>query len=419
MADTPNESIHESSRQRRFTVPGLWTDVMGRLSIRSLQLLLIGAVAGLLVFAMLNLTVVVIPTLIAIILASALWPLVQLARRGMPTVLAAWTVLLGALLVIGGVGTGLVFSVINQWPTLVDQAVQGINQLRQVVDDLMSNFGITIDQEQIDGAIDSATTFLTSSAFGTGAVNTIGAAGSFLTSLILLLVVLFFFLKDGDRIWAFFISWTPQHFRDNWIASGDRAVQTFGSYIRGTALIAAIDAIAITIALLILQVPLALPLGVIIFLGGFIPVIGATVAGALATLVALVTNGPVVALIILAVVIVVQQLDGNLLQPVVMAQTLNLHALVILIALTAGTVLAGVVGALLSVPLTAVAWDIIKVWTGRDQTPEFGPVAQAREQIASAQDEDDRDQAHDNHSPDPDDGLENGAPEDEPSSSRP
>ncbi|WP_255316733.1 AI-2E family transporter [Nesterenkonia sp. Act20] len=392
---------------------------MGRLSIRSLQLLLIGAVAGLLVFAMLNLTVVVIPTLIAIILASALWPLVQLARRGMPTVLAAWTVLLGALLVIGGVGTGLVFSVINQWPTLVDQAVQGINQLRQVVDDLMSNFGITIDQEQIDGAIDSATTFLTSSAFGTGAVNTIGAAGSFLTSLILLLVVLFFFLKDGDRIWAFFISWTPQHFRDNWIASGDRAVQTFGSYIRGTALIAAIDAIAITIALLILQVPLALPLGVIIFLGGFIPVIGATVAGALATLVALVTNGPVVALIILAVVIVVQQLDGNLLQPVVMAQTLNLHALVILIALTAGTVLAGVVGALLSVPLTAVAWDIIKVWTGRDQTPEFGPVAQAREQIASAQDEDDRDQAHDNHSPDPDDGLENGAPEDEPSSSRP
>jgi len=398
MAEIPNESVHESGRGRRFTIPGLWTDVMGRLSIRALQLLLIGAVAALLVFAMLNLAVVVIPAVLAIILASALWPLVHLARRVMPTVLAAWTVLLGSLLVLGGVGTGLFFSVLNQWPTLVDQASQGFTELRNLVEDLMSNFGITIDQGQIDGAVDSVTSFVTSSSFGSGAVSTLGAAGSFITGLILLLVILFFFLKDGDRIWAFFVSWTPQHFRGKWIASGDRAVRTFGSYVRGTALIAAIDAIGITVALLILQVPLALPLGVMIFIGGFIPVIGATVAGALATLVALVANGPVTALIVLVVVIVIQQLDGNFLQPVVMAQTLNLHALVILIALTAGTVLAGVVGALLSVPLTAVAWDIIKVWTERDKTTEFDPVAEAREQIEDAQKGPDK--AHANQSPD-------------------
>lgn len=398
MADMPNESAHARSRRRRFTIPGLWTDVMGRLSIRALQLLLIGAVTALLVFAMLNVAVVVIPALLAVILACALWPLVHLARRVMPTVLAAWTVLFGALLVLGGVGTGLFFSVLNQWPSLVDQAGQGFNELRNLVDGLMSNFGITIDQQQIDGAIDSVSSFVTSSSFGSGAVSTLGAAGSFLTGLILLLVILFFFLKDGDRIWAFFVSWTPQHFRGKWIASGDRAVQTFGSYVRGTALIAAIDAVGITVALLILQVPLALPLGVLIFLGGFVPVIGATVAGALATLVALVANGPVTALIVLAVVIVIQQLDGNLLQPLVMAQTLNLHALVILVALTAGTVLAGVVGALLSVPLTAVAWDIIKVWTGRDRTAEFDPVAEASQQIEAAQEG--RDKHHADHSAD-------------------
>lgn len=384
MTQTPNDTTYGSQRRPTFTVAGLWTDVLGRLGVRAVQLLLIGTVAGLLVFAMLSLTVVVIPTLIAIILACALWPLVRLARRVMPNILAAWAVFLGSLLVLGGVGTALVFSVINEWSTLVDQAVEGFNQLRQMADDVAGNLGITIDQQQIDGAIDSVTSFLTSAEFGTGAVTTITAAGSFITGLVLLLVILFFFLKDGDRIWAFFISWTPLHFRDKWIASGDKALQTFGGYIRGTAIIAAVDAVGITIALLILQVPLALPLGVVIFLGGFIPIVGATVAGALATLVALVANGPVVAVIVLAVVILVQQLESNFLQPVVMAQTLHLHALVILMALTAGTVLSGIIGAVLSVPLVAVAWGVIKVWSGRDEAAERSPVDQAQDEIAQA-----------------------------------
>jgi len=371
------------SRQHRpdFSVSQLWTDTMGRLGVRALQLLIIGTVVAFVVIALLNLTVVVIPTLIAIILACALWPVVRRCRRVMSNMLAAWTVFLGSLLVLGGVGTALVFSVINEWDTLVQQAVEGFNQLREWAEGLMSQLGITIDQAQIDSAVDSVTSFLTSEEFGTGAVTTISAAGTFITSLVLLLVILFFLLKDGDRIWAFFISWTPEHFRAQWIASGDRAMQTFGGYIRGTAIIAAADAVGITIALLILQVPLAIPLGVVVFLGAFIPMVGATVAGILATLVALVANGPIVALIVLAAVILVNQLEGNFLQPVVMAQTLNLHALVILMALTAGTVLAGIVGAVLAVPLVAVAWGVIKVWTGRDEFSEVDPVDRAQEQI--------------------------------------
>jgi putative heme transporter len=391
---TPSDVAAGSRERPTFTVTGMWTDTMGRLGVRAVQLLLVSTVVGLLVFALLSLTVVVIPTLIAIILACALWPLVRLTRRVMSNMLAAGTVFLGSLLVLGGVGTGLVFSVINEWSNLVDQAVEGFNQLRQVVDDTIGALGFTIDQEQIDDAIDTVTGFLTSAEFGTGAVMTIGAAGTFFTGLVLLLVFLFFFLKDGDRIWAFFISWTPLHFRDKWIASGDKVQQTFGGYIRGTAIIAAADAVGITIALLILQVPLALPLGVIVFLGGFIPIVGATIAGALATLVALVANGPLVALIVLAVVILVQQLESNFLQPVVMAQTLQLHALVILMALTGGTVLSGIVGAVLAVPLTAAAWGVIKVWSGRDEESEGTPVQDAQEEIAEAHDQQAADTQH-------------------------
>ncbi|GAA2030037.1 AI-2E family transporter [Yaniella flava] len=383
MDNTLEELKEQRKKQPSFSVSQLWTDPVGRVGMRALQLLLIGTVVGLVVLALLNLTVVVIPTVIAIILACALWPVVRLCRRGMSNLLAAWTVFLGSLLVLGGIGTALVFSVINEWQTLVDQAVQGFNQVRTWAEDVMGDLTFSIDQQQIDSAIDTVTGFLTSAEFGTGAVTTISAAGSFFTGLVLLLVMLFFLLKDGDRIWAFFVSWSPAHFRSQWIASGDRAQHTFGGYIRGTAIIAAADAVGITLALLILQVPLAIPLGVVVFLGAFIPMVGATVAGILATLVALVANGPVVALIVLGAVILVNQLEGNFLQPVVMAQTLNLHALVILIALAAGTVLAGIVGAVLSVPLVAVAWSVIKVWTGRDEHMQVDPVDTAEEQIAA------------------------------------
>lgn len=381
MTDSLYEAEVQEKKRPSFTVSALWTDIFGRIGIRALQLLLVGTVVGMVVIALLNLTVVVIPAMIGIILACALWPLVRLCRKVMSNMLAAWTVFLGSLLVLGGIGTGLVFSVINEWETLVDQAVQGFNQLRDLVTDLTGDLGISFGQEQIDSALDTVTGFLTSAEFGTGAVTTISAAGTFFTSLVLLLVILFFFLKDGDRIWAFFVSWSPDHYRAKWIASGDRALHTFGGYIRGTAIVAAADAIGIMLALFILQVPLALPLGVIVFLGGFIPLVGATAAGILATLVALVANGPVVALIVLAAVVLVNQLEGNFLQPVVMAQTLSLHALVILMALTAGTVLAGIIGAVLSVPMVAVVWSIIKVWTDRDVAAEWDPVDRAEEQI--------------------------------------
>lgn len=340
----------------------LWTNPLGRAAIRAAQMLLVLAVIVVAVFGLTQVSLAVLPLLLAFILSSALWPLVRLARKVMSAMLAAWSVFLGSLVVIGGVVAGIVFAVRAEWSGLVDQAIQGFQQLQGMVKDLP----LQVSQQQIDDGVNAVTDFLTSSQFGAGALTGLSAAGSFFTGLVLLLVILFFFLKDGDKIWSFFMSWIPQSHEPKWRASGTRTVETLGGYVRGTAIIAAVDAAGIGIALWILQVPLALPLAVIVFITSFIPMVGATFAGILATLIALVANGPVVALIVLGVVILVNQLEGNFLQPVVMAQALNLHALVILLALTVGTILAGLVGAVLAVPMAAVGWAIAKIWTGRD-----------------------------------------------------
>jgi predicted PurR-regulated permease PerM len=315
------------------------------------------------VWALVQVKLLVIPVLIALIVASAAAPLVGwLRRRGLSPMLAAWVTLVGGILVLGGVVTAIVFAVRNQWDELVASAGEGFDDLQAWLKDLP----FPIDQEQITSARDAVVDYVTSAEFGAGAVRGVSAATEFVAGALLVLVVLFFFLKDGDRIWAFFLRPFSGVRLERGRRVGTTSVKVFGGYIRGTAIVGLVDAVVIGLGLVILQVPLALPLAVIVFLGSFIPLVGATVAGILAALVALVANGPVVALIVVAIVIAVNQLEGDLLQPVVMAQSLKLHPLVILIALTAGTILGGIVGAVLAVPIAAVGWAIIKVWDGPD-----------------------------------------------------
>ena len=176
-------------------------------------------------------------------------------------------------------------------------------------------------------------------------------AGQLATGAALAIVILFFFLKDGSKIWEFFIGPLTGGRRARGERVGSTTVGVLGGYVRGTAIVAFVDAAAIGIGLLILQVPLALPLATLIFVGAFIPLVGATATGILAALVALVFNGWVVALIVLVIVVAVNQLEGSFLQPVVMGNSLKLHPLVILVALTAGTVLGQITGAVLAVPI--------------------------------------------------------------------
>ncbi|CAN5325765.1 AI-2E family transporter [soil metagenome] len=347
----------------------LWTDKLGRIGTRSAQILLGLALAALVVYALVQLKLVVIPVLVALIIAAALAPIISwLRRHGLPSLLASALTMIAGTLLLGGIATLIVVAARSQWDDLYTSAVGGIGQ----VTDFLQSGALLIEPGQLDDARDAAVDFVTSARFGTGALAGASAAAELITGVLLTLVILFFFLKDGDQIWAFLL----RPFRDRNLARGRRigttAVGTLGGYVRGTALIALVDAVGIGVGLAILQVPLALPLATVVFLGAFIPIVGATLAGALAALVALVANGPVAALIVVGIVILVNQLEGNFLQPVVQARAVKLHPLVILVALTAGTILGGIVGAVLAIPIAAVAWAVVRTWNPEDEpAPPF------------------------------------------------
>ncbi|MCS3444441.1 AI-2E family transporter [Microbacterium phyllosphaerae] len=341
--------------------PGLWSRGLGLAATRSLQTLAVLALVAVAVLGITQLSLVFIPVTIALILASAIHPLVSfMRRRGVPSILATWISLIGILAILGGIVWVIVLTVRSQWDDLVDSATDGITQVTA----WLNTLPFDIDAIDLDDVWASAGDFLTSASFGRGALAGVSATASFFTGLALMIVVLFFFLKDGPRIWEFLLRPFTGTNYERARRIGDKTVDVFGGYIRGTSIVAAADAIGIGVGLAILQIPLALPLAVIVFLTAFIPLVGATAAGILAALVALVTHGPVAALIVVGIVVLVNQLEGNFLQPVVMARSLKLHALVILLALTTGTILGGIVGAVLSVPIAAVAWGIITVWDG-------------------------------------------------------
>lgn len=338
---------------------GPWQDSLGGASIRAAQVLLLLVLAVISVYALLQVRLVVIPILLALILAAAIGPLVNwLRRKGWPSSAATGFSFLVLLLLFGGLITGIVFAVMGQAGELIEQASQGFDQVYELV----RNGPIPIDDEQIQAARDSVVDFATSSTVGAGAISGLSAAGSFLAGLVLMIVILFFFLKDGDKIWAFMLRAFSGKRLVKARRVGENGLEVLGGYVRGTAIIAFVDAFFIGLALVILQIPLAIPLAALIFVGAFIPIVGASLTGILAALVALVSDGPVDALIVIGVIILVNQLEGNFLQPVVMGRTLQVHALVVLLALTAGTILAGIIGAILAVPVAAVTWAAIKAW---------------------------------------------------------
>jgi predicted PurR-regulated permease PerM len=344
----------------RARVSRAWSDGFGGFATRCLQLLIILAIGTLVVLAGLALKTVVIAVLIALILACAFAPLVRLLERAhLPSALASLITLVVVIGVLLGVLTLVGFAVAGQSAELAKSVTDGIGQLESF---LKQQFGLTIDGDQIQKALDTAGTYLTSASFGSSALSGLSAAGNFLTGLVLVVFVLFFFLRDGKRIFEFLIRPLRGHGHARAERIGAASAVVLGAYARGTATVAAVDAIFIGAGLLICQVPLALPLAVFVFITAFIPVVGATLAGVVAALVALVTNGPVTAVIVIGIVILVNQLEGNLLQPLIMGRALSLHPLVILLALTAGTILGGIVGAILAVPTASVIWTAIKAW---------------------------------------------------------
>lgn len=354
----------EETTQALAPAVGPWADSLGRAGSRAAQTLLVAAVVVGLVWVLLRIKVVVIAAMVALILASAVGPVVKwLERKGWSNLLATLTAFLGILLLLGGVITGIVLTVRAEWDTLASQASEGWNELRR----LLESTPLPVDTASIDAALRRATEFATSGSFAGSALSGLSAAASFITGLVLMIVILFFFLKDGEKMWNFTLRWFRGERRAKLAESVDRGAQVLGGYVRGTALVALIDAVFIGGFLLVFGVPLAIPLAVLVFVTAFIPVVGATIAGIIAALVALVTNGPLIALAVIGWIIVVNQIEGNILQPIIMGRTLSLHALIVLLALTVGTLVGGIFGAILAVPYTAVAWAVIQVWSSRYQ----------------------------------------------------
>ena len=346
----------------------LWSDGFGRIGTRSLQILAVLAVIAVVGFVGTRLTLVVIPVLIALVLASAIFPLVSFLRRHRwPSLLATWVSLLALVALLSGIVWLVVRAVVDQWDELQAQALDGFDSLQTYVQDLPFDIG----DEQVASLRDAAVNLLQSDAVGSGAIAGVSQTADFVAGFFIMIVVLFFFLKDGPAMWEFLLRPFEDHRYERGQRVGAATVSTLGGYVRGTAIVALVDAVGIGIGLAIVGVPLVIPLSVLVFLLAFIPLVGATVAGILAALVTLVAVGPIEALIVVAIVVAVNQLEGDFLQPIVMGRTLRLHPLVILFALTAGTVLAGITGAVLAVPVAASIWRAIQVWDGPDLPARF------------------------------------------------
>ncbi|QGU04418.1 AI-2E family transporter [Corynebacterium comes] len=373
---TPNNPRHMQPPPPSGPVPGqpapagvvaLWSDTVGRAATRCGQVLLIAAVSAGVVWLLLRVYLVMIAAFVALVFASAVYPLVRwLVGKGWSRLSATGVVFVGIFTLLSGVVTEIVFAVRTEWDSLSTSAVEGWHRLQQFI---MSG-PLPVDTGAVDNALQRATGLIASGTFLGSAVTGITIATEAVTGLILMIVILFFFLKDGPKIWNFTLRWFHGDTRAKLAESGDRTIQILGGYVRGTVIINVIEAVVIGVPLALLGVPLALPLAVIVFVLGFLPIIGATFATTLAALVALVTNGLVTALIIVALAIAINQLESHLLQPVIMGRTLSLHAIVVLLALAVGTLVGGFFGAVLAVPLAAVAWAVIQVWTDTYQAGE-------------------------------------------------
>jgi len=333
--------------------------------------LLIIAAAGYLLFWLVSFfAVVTIPIAVALLVSALAWPLVHgLTRLRVPKGLAALIVVVGGL---GAIAALLSFAgqqVASGATDLADSTVKGLDEVRawlrdgpinasdSQINDWIKNAQDMIRERSQDGEI-------------VGRVTEVGTAvGHLVAGFFITLFATYFFLADGDRIWSWLVRLAPRVARERVDSSGQVAWISLVQFVRATVIVAAVDAIGVMIGAAILNVPFVLAIGVLVFLGAFVPLIGATIAGTVAVLVALVDQGPLTALIMAAVLIGVQQLEGHVLQPFLLGRWVQLHPLGVILAIAGGVLVAGVVGALVAVPLAAAGNAVVLHLAALSQMP--------------------------------------------------
>lgn len=349
MTDTP------PLRNRAGVLDRLFAD----LQRWSLRLVVVAAAVFVLGWTIGQLWMIFFPVSIALLFATVLGPPVAFLRhRRWPSSLAAMAVMVVFVATLVLVGIVLAPQVAGQVPAIAEQASNGLTRVQQWLTDGPFSFS----EAQLSSAVAAVQDRLQNSAaaISSGVFSTISTATSAVVNLVLILMLTFFFIKDGHRFLPWARTLGGRGAGEHLAEVLDRSWVTLGGFIRTQTIVAAIDAVIIGVGLAILGVPLAVPLAVVTFFGGYIPIIGALVSGVLAVLVTLVTNDPRDALIAALIVVGVQQLEGNVLSPWLQGKTMNLHAAVVLMAVTGGSTLFGITGAFLAVPVVAVAATMLR-----------------------------------------------------------
>ncbi|WP_297408570.1 AI-2E family transporter [Naasia sp.] len=316
------------------------------------RILAVAAVLGLVLFLIVQLRELVIPVLVAVLIAALLVPLVHfLVRHRWPKWLAIAVAEIGLLVALSGLIYLVVTQVARGFSDLQAKSVESYAQLKDFL--LASPLHLTEAQlnDYISQIVSSAQK--DSQVLVSGALSVGLTLGHVLTGLLLVLFSTLFLLIDGRGIWAWVVRLFPRRARPAIDGAGHAGWATLGNFVRVQILVAFIDAVGIGLGAFILGIPLAIPIAVLVFLGSFVPVIGAVVTGTLAIFIALVYNGPVTALIMLGIVLLVQQLEGHVLQPLIMGTAVKVHPLAVVLAVVAGASLAGIPGTFFAVPVVA------------------------------------------------------------------
>lgn len=339
-------------------------------TVIGVAILLIG-----LVYVSSQVSLILTPFVLALFPAALLDPLAsRLRRTRLPNAVVAFLILLLLLTILVGAGAFITVALIDQLPAIIDSVIAGLDQLERSVDWSV----LPGDIEGVRDLVAEAGNALASGAALTQGILAAEALSSFVTGLVLALVVLFFFLRDGRRIWQAFLDFIPERHQARVDVIAAESFWTIGAFFRAQLLVALVDALFIGLGLWALGVPLVLPLSVLVLVGGLVPIVGGFVSGAVAVAVALADGGPLTAVLVLAVVLLVQQLEGNVLEPYIQGRIISLHPLVIILSVAAGTILMGILGAFLAVPVVAVIARLIDNLRGRP--PAAGPHTSRRRQ---------------------------------------
>jgi predicted PurR-regulated permease PerM len=351
----------------------------------SWRLLLIGFVIYLLGKGFNRFQVVVVPVLVSLLLSALTRPIYRAMartpdRRGLPKSVAALLTILLVLIIVAGLIALIGQQVATGFSSLRDDAAQGLSELQRQLAD--SPLKLTSDQlntyvQHIENNLRGGSNLLS------GAMQVTSTAERVFTGLFLVLFTTYFFLSGGDKIWDWMVSLFPHAVQPKVRGAGTRAWSTLTAYIRATLIVAFVDGLGVGVGAAILGVPLAFPLGVLVFLGAFVPVVGALVSGSVAVLVALVAGGTLKALIMLAIVVAVQQIEAHGLQPFLLGRAVRVHPLGVILAIAVGVLLAGIVGALFAVPFVAV----VNVVVGYLNSGEDGETKPEEETVGPLADE--------------------------------